>query len=109
MGKKTKKVRSYRVSPKPIHQKLPWPGLRAKDHLSRVITRFLKETREAKETEAWAQEQFARVLDHLPSEPAMVLLFREMRRRRRPIPEFGKLLLARARRPQNAEEAAGLS
>jgi hypothetical protein len=31
--------------------KLPWPGLRARDHLTRVVTRIVKEMREDRELE----------------------------------------------------------
>ena len=53
------------VSDEPQREKLPWPGLRAKDRLSRVVTRAVKEEREMKETEVWARKQIARVLDHV--------------------------------------------
>jgi hypothetical protein len=78
---------------KPTHEKLPWPGLKAKDHLSRVVTRAVKEARETGEKEAWAEKQIARVLDHVPPEAAMRLVFREMSRRGRPLPWFAKSLL----------------
>jgi hypothetical protein len=85
---KKSKARSQRVSPKPRHEKLPWPGLKAKDHLSRVVTRAVKEAIEARENEAWAQSQIARVLDYVPPETAMRLVIRETRRRRKPVPKF---------------------
>ena len=43
------------------------PGLKAKDHLSRVITRAVKEAEERRENEAWAQNQIARVLNYVPT------------------------------------------
>jgi hypothetical protein len=47
MGKKrscsTKKKRQLECD------KLPWPGLRAKDRLTRVVTRFVKQLREEEE------------------------------------------------------------
>jgi len=77
---------SHRVSSKPKHEKLPWPGLESKDHLSRVITRAVKEAKEARENEVWAQDEIARVLDYVPPETAMRIVAREARRRRTPIP-----------------------
>lgn len=78
---------------KPTHEKLPWPGLKAKDHLTRVVTRAVKEAREAGEREVWAEKQIARVLDHVLPEAAIRLVFREVSRRRRPLPWFAKSLL----------------
>jgi hypothetical protein len=78
---------------KPTHEKLLWPGLKAKDRLSRVVTRAVKEAKEAEEREVWAEKQIARVLDHVPPEAAMRLVFREMSRRGRPLPRFAKSLL----------------
>lgn len=74
------------ISKRPKHEKLPWGGLRAKDHLSRVVTRAVKDARERKETELWAENQMSRVLSHVSAETAMRLLIREVRRRRKPIP-----------------------
>ena len=90
---KKRKAHSHRVSTKPKHEKLSWPGLKAKDHLSRVITRAVKEAKETRENEVWAENQIARVLDYVPQETAMRLVFRETRRRRKPIPRFAKALL----------------
>jgi hypothetical protein len=82
MGKKIK----FEISKGPKHEKLPWGGLRARDHLSRVVTRAVKEARERKETELWAENQMSRVLSYVSAETAMRLLIREVRRRRKPIP-----------------------
>lgn len=82
MGKKIK----LEMSKGPKHEQLPWGGLRAKDHLSRVVTRAVKEARERKETELWAENQMSRVLSYVSAETAMRLLIREVRRRRKPIP-----------------------
>jgi len=74
----------YRISAKPEHEKLPWPGLKAKDHLSRVISRAVKEAKETKETkekEEWAENQIARVLDFAPPHTVMKLVFLETLRR----------------------------
>jgi hypothetical protein len=78
---------------KPTYEKLPWPGLKAKDHLSRVVTRAVKEAKEARERDVWAEKQIARVLHHVPPQTAMRLVFREMSRRGRPVPQFVKSLL----------------
>ena len=78
---------------KPRHEKLPWPGLKAKDYLSRVVTRGVKQAKETRENEAWAQSQIARVLDHVPPEAVVRLLFREMNRRGKPVRQSAKCLL----------------
>ena len=83
----------YKVSMKPTHENLPWPGLKAKDRLSWVVTREVKEAKETEEREVWAEKQIAHLLDHFPPETAMRLVFREMSRRGRPIPRFAKSLL----------------
>lgn len=77
-----KKLQSPSISPKPKHAKLRWPGLRAKDHLSRVITRAVKEARETSEKEACARNLIAWVLDYVPAEMALKLVYQERRRRR---------------------------
>ena len=69
------------LSAKPSHEKLPWPGLRAKDYLSRVITHSVKEAKESRETKLWAEAQIARVLKYVQPETAVELVFREARRR----------------------------
>jgi len=58
--------------------------LKAKDLLSRVATRAVKEAKEARETVVWAEKQIARVLDHVPPETAVRILFREISRRGKP-------------------------
>jgi len=67
----------------PEHEKLSWPGLKAEDHLSRVVTRAVKEAKETRENEAWAENLIARVLDFVPLETAVRLLFQETYRRRK--------------------------
>jgi len=79
-----KKAPLGRVSGKPKHEKLPWPGLSAKDYLSRVITRAVKEAKETGENEVWAENLIAKVLDYVPPETAARLLLQETYRRRKP-------------------------
>jgi hypothetical protein len=90
-----KRAQLHRVGAKPKHEKLPWPGLKAKDHLSRVVTRAVRETKERRENEAWAETQIAQVLDYVPPEAAIKMVFRETRRRRKPMPLFAKAALCR--------------
>ncbi len=80
-----RKESAVEISTKPKYKKLPWPGLRAKDHLTRSVTRAVKEEREKKETELWAEDQIALMLKHVSAETAMKLLLRETRRRGEPI------------------------
>ena len=93
MRKKKRKASLYEVSMKPTHDNLPWPGLKARDHLSRVVTRAVKDAKGARERDEWAEKQIARVLDNIPPRAAMRLVLREMSRRGRPIPRFAKTLL----------------
>jgi hypothetical protein len=88
MKTKRRKERSLQLSLKPMHEKLPWPGLKAGDRVSRIVTRAVKEAKEAREREVWAEEQIARVLDHIPPEAALKLVFHEMSRRGKHIPRF---------------------
>jgi hypothetical protein len=90
MKTKRRNERLLQVSLKPTHEKLPWPGLEAGDRLSRIATRAVKEAKEAREREAWAEEQIARVLDHIPPEAALKLVFHEMSRRGKHIPRLAK-------------------
>ncbi len=83
----------YKVSAKARHDNLPWPGLKARDHLSRVVARAVKDAKEAKERDAWAEKQIARVLDNVPPRAAMRLVLLEISRRGGPIPRFAKALL----------------
>lgn len=85
---KKRKPRSHPKPTRPRHEELPWPGLKAEDHLSRVLTRVLKEAKKTSENEAWAENQIARVLSYVTPETAMRLLFREARHRRKSIPQF---------------------
>jgi hypothetical protein len=91
VGVKKRKPHSHRISGRPGNEKLTWPGLKAKDHLSRVITRAVKEAKEAKENKEWAENQIARVLDYVPPQTAMRLVFRETCRRRNLTPRLSKL------------------
>jgi hypothetical protein len=88
-----RKARFYRLSMEPVYEKLSWPGLRAKDHLSRVVTRSVKEAKEARERDMWAEKQIARVLENVPAKTAMKLFFSEMRRRGGRVPKLAKTLL----------------
>jgi len=78
---------SRKISMGPKRAKLRWPGLKAKDHLSRVVTKWVKERYEEKEDEDWALGQVARLLDCVPPETVMKLLYREARRRGNCIPK----------------------
>src|SRR5271154_4081895 len=97
-GEETK-MSSGRLSSKPRHTKLTWPGLRAHDRLTRVITRWVKEQRAERENEAWAQDQVARVLDWVPPETAMKLLYREARRRNESVPSSPNFVSSRVVTP----------
>ena len=72
--------------------KLTWPGLRADDLLSRVVTRWVKRQRE---DEAWARKQIAKLLARVPPETVMKLLYREARHRKEPIPPSPVYLASR--------------
>jgi len=95
--RKKRTAQQYRISAAPNHEKLPWPGLNAKDHLSRVITRAVKEAKEARETAVWAEKQIARVLHHVPPETAVSILFREISRRGEP--RIARIKRGSAKRP----------
>lgn len=86
---------SSHLTTKPKHGKLTWPGLRAKDRLSRVITRWVKKQKEERENEDWARDQIARVLDWVPPETVMKLLYREGRRRNKSIPSSPNYMSSR--------------
>lgn len=75
------KGKKKRIPAAPSHEKLPWPGLKARDHLSRVVTRAVKEAIEAQETLNWAKGQIESVLNYVSAEDALELLLCEMRRR----------------------------
>jgi hypothetical protein len=75
------RVKTHQVRKKPTHEKLPWPGLHSTDHLSRVVTRAVKEDMETRETHLWAEEQIARVLDQVSADTAISLILREMKPR----------------------------
>lgn len=74
---RTKRQASLTLARKPSHEKLPWPGLRAKDCFSRTITRIVKEAREASETERWASDQIRRILSYVSPDTVMRLLLSE--------------------------------
>ena len=88
------------LNSKPKHTRLSWPGLRARDRLSRVITRWVKEQEEERENEAWARDLIARVLDWVPPETVMKLLYREARRRNESIPGSPTFISSRLVTPQ---------
>ena len=50
MKRKKRTAQQDRISAAPDHEKLPWPGLKAKDRLSRIATRAVKDAKEARET-----------------------------------------------------------
>jgi hypothetical protein len=91
---------SSRLNSEPKHTKLTWPGLRARDRLSRVITGWVKEQKEERENEDWARDQIARVLDWVPPETVMKLLYREARRRNESIPSSPSFVSSRVVTPQ---------
>lgn len=91
MTMKKKKMRLDRMQAAPRHGKLPWPGLKAKDYLTRVVTQAVKEARDARESVMWAENQISRLLDYVPSETAMILLFHEALRRRKPALRWVKI------------------
>ena len=78
---------------RPKHEKLPWPGLKHKDYLMRVVTRVEKERRKIKVNETWAQEQIAHILKYVSGETAMQLVLREARIQGRAILRLSKALL----------------
>lgn len=51
-------LRLHRTKTTRRQEKLPWPGLKAKDHLTRVVTRAVKEAWETRES--FRGEQSAR-------------------------------------------------
>ena len=81
MNTKKRKEGFFQASVKPMRERLLWPGLKAKDHLSRVVTHAVKEAKEERETEVWAEEQIARVLKYIQPETLLSLVLREMARR----------------------------
>jgi hypothetical protein len=91
MKKRKSHVPHERTTPR--REKLSWPGLKAKDHLTRVITRAVKEAREAREKEVWANKHVAQLLDYVSPETAVRHVLRETRRRGIRIPRFAEDLL----------------
>lgn len=91
--KKKMDTQAYQVIKKPKHERLPWPGLKDKERLIRVVTRAVKDARETREREAWAKEQLARVLDQVPPSTTFRLFLQEVRRRRTLIPRAAYKLL----------------
>ena len=82
---KMRKPHSDPAQATPKHEKLRWPGLKSKDHLSRFVTREVKKAREVRENEVWARSQMALLLDYVPLETALRLVFCEARRRKKNI------------------------
>jgi len=66
-----------------------WPGLKANDHLSRVVTREVKEAKELEENEAWAESLISRVLDYVPARTVIELVKRQSGRYERLITGSG--------------------
>jgi hypothetical protein len=87
-----KKRKAQLDGKKPEHEKLTWPGLKAEDHLSRVITKSVKERKEAKENEEWAENQIARVLDYVSPQTAIRLLCQVAHRQKKLTAGARKLL-----------------
>jgi len=100
MKSRKMKARFRKVSVKPGHEKFPWPGLNAKDHLSRVVTREVKNAKQVKGNEEWAKEQIARVLDYVAPQTAIEFVFREVTRRGLPLPRF-EASLSRSSHPSS--------
>jgi hypothetical protein len=90
-----KKAKSQRrpTLTRPKHEKLPWPGLKDKNHLMRVVTRVEKQRRKIRTDEIWAQKQIARVLQYVSGETAMRLLIREARIQGKTIQQLSDALL----------------
>jgi hypothetical protein len=78
---------------RPRHEKLPWPGLKDKNPLTRLVTRVEKQRRKARVNELWAQKLIARILEHVSGETAMRLVIREARNQGKAIPRLSKALL----------------
>jgi hypothetical protein len=87
------RLRPELVTRMPDPERLSWPGLKAGDRLSRVVTAAVKEAREARDRELRAERRISRVLDSIPPERAMALFFREINRRGRHIPRIAYNLL----------------
>jgi hypothetical protein len=81
------------VSKVPRQENLPWPGLKSRDRLSRIVTAAVKAARGARHRELRAERQIARILDNISPEKAMTLFFREISRRGRQIPRIAYNLL----------------
>jgi hypothetical protein len=81
-AKRRPRGRSPQINAKPNHQRLSWPGLKANDHLSRVVTRAVKEAKELEENEAWAESLISRVLDYVPARTVIELVERQATLRR---------------------------
>jgi hypothetical protein len=90
---KKSKLQRYPTLTRPKYEKLPWPGLKDKNHLVRLATRVEKGRRKIRANEMWAQKQIARVLEYVSEETAMCLVFREARIQGRAIPRPPKALL----------------
>ena len=93
MNTNRSRPRPHCASKVPRREKLSWPGLKARDRLSRVVTAAVKAASEARNRELRAERQIARVLDRIPPERAMALFFREISRRGMHIPRIAYNLL----------------
>ena len=68
------------VSRGPRYERLPWPGLKSKDHICRLVTRAVKAAKESRETETWARQQMGKILEHVSVPDAMRLLVKVAQR-----------------------------
>ena len=93
MSTERNRLRPHLVRKLPRKEKLPWPGLKAADRLTRIVTAAVKVARETRYRELRAEYQIARVLDSIPAERAMTLFLREISRRGRHIPRMAYSLL----------------
>jgi hypothetical protein len=85
---KVMKPRLVRELPEDVLEELPWPGLRARDRLSRVVTRAVKEGKEEKHRLIWTEYQMGRVLDQVSPKTALAIFFLELGRRGRRVPRI---------------------
>lgn len=71
-----------KLSGKPKHEKLPWPGLKNKNYLTRIITQAVKEAKETRENEVWARKQLARIRRYIPRSVFIRLVRKELQKKR---------------------------
>jgi hypothetical protein len=86
-------ARQYPSLTRPRHERLPWPGLKDRNSMTRLVVRVEKQRRRIKVNEIWAQKQIARVLEYVSGETAMRLVFREARRQGKAVPRLSKVVL----------------